>query len=436
MYPATCCSLAARHVSMRRAEELNTEEEVVVALRQRFQTCNDQSRALPAPALRSRSQQELFASTVAHLKEVMMVAVRLAPTSNRVAAELAVVSNHMDQHIRQNGTWCERMGRPRSIPGESFTEYLLRTNAHRMFTGHADAAGRQESDEPGMLPPSLIGSCPPSTSMDAVQRLQEALQPSLQESGVIQAEEAAHVRRWDAFMQAELAARQEAEQCSADRAAYTVRANARAQQARESQLRAEQGAQQAQQDLQQIMEQLQAARMAAPPDRWTLLASGIETEEDLKRFFARRQPNIGVRTLRVEAAVRVINDRALSSFVSTSTFDINPMRAHPCKADTLLFHGTSEAVVANIQATGRPCMGFAAQGMLGRGIYGAPDPRKSLQYCRNSKHGNFMFVCRFNMSCAKHAGPSTPHRNSQFDEFCVYDDNQLVVLWMLKLASL
>ena len=93
LYPATCCSLAARHVSMRRAEELNTEEEVVVALRQRFQTCNDQSRALPAPALRSRSQQELFASTVAHLKEVMMVAVRLAPTSNRVAAELAVVSN-------------------------------------------------------------------------------------------------------------------------------------------------------------------------------------------------------------------------------------------------------------------------------------------------------------------------------------------------------
>ena len=78
-------------------------------------------------------------------------------------------------------------------------------------------------------------------------------------------------------------------------------------------------------------------------------------------------------------------------------------------------------------------MGFAAQGMLGRGIYGAPDPRKSLQYCRNSKHGNFMFVCRFNMSCAKHAGPSTPHRNSQFDEFCVYDDNHLVVLWMLKL---
>ena len=82
-------------------------------------------------------------------------------------------------------------------------------------------------------------------------------------------------------MQAELAARQEAKQGSADRAAFTVRANARAQQARESQLRAEQEAQQAQKKHQQIMEQLQAARMAAPPDRWTLLASGIETEEDL-----------------------------------------------------------------------------------------------------------------------------------------------------------
>ena len=72
--------------------------------------------------------------------------------------------------------------------------------------------------------------------------------------------------------------------------------------------------------------------------------------------------------------------------------------------------------------------------MLGNGIYGAPDPRKSLQYCTNPQHGTFMFVCRFNLIAAKRAGPGTQHRNSVYDEFCVFDDRHVVVLWMLKLA--
>ena len=72
--------------------------------------------------------------------------------------------------------------------------------------------------------------------------------------------------------------------------------------------------------------------------------------------------------------------------------------------------------------------------MLGRGLYGAPDPRKSLQYCKNSENGKFMFVCRFNLREAKHAGPTTQHRNSIFDEFCIFDERHVVVLWMIKLA--
>ena len=43
--------------------------------------------------------------------------------------------------------------------------------------------------------------------------------------------------------------------------------------------------------------------------------------------------------------------------------------------------------------------------MLGKGLYGAPDPRKSLQFCRSQD--KFMFICRFNLSGAQHAGPST-----------------------------
>ena len=70
--------------------------------------------------------------------------------------------------------------------------------------------------------------------------------------------------------------------------------------------------------------------------------------------------------------------------------------------------------------------------MLGKGIYGAPDPRKSVNYSTLNKYGRFMFVCRFNLNEAQHAGPKTKHRNRVFDEFCVYDDNHVVVLWMIK----
>jgi hypothetical protein len=88
-------------------------------------------------------------------------------------------------------------------------------------------------------------------------------------------------------------------------------------------------------------------------------------------------------------------------------------------------------VAANIQATGLQVR-FASEGMLGKGLYGAPDPRKSYSYIRGQF--KFMLVCRFNLSSAKHAGPETHHRNSIFHEYCVYDDRNVVVLWLLKLS--
>ena len=78
-------------------------------------------------------------------------------------------------------------------------------------------------------------------------------------------------------------------------------------------------------------------------------------------------------------------------------------------------------------------MSFAANGMLGVGLYGAPDPRKSVRYCGDSPNGDFMFICRFNLSEAKHAGPDTDHRNTVFDEFCVKKEEHVVVLWVIKL---
>ena len=45
-----------------------------------------------------------------------------------------------------------------------------------------------------------------------------------------------------------------------------------------------------------------------------------------------------------------------------------------------------------------------------------------------------MFICRFNLSDARHAGPGTQHRNTHYEEFCIYDERHVAVLWMLKLA--
>ena len=42
--------------------------------------------------------------------------------------------------------------------------------------------------------------------------------------------------------------------------------------------------------------------------------------------------------------------------------------------DTLLFHGCSQEAATNVMATGL-LLSFAAQGMLGKGLYGAPDPQ-------------------------------------------------------------
>ena len=80
-------------------------------------------------------------------------------------------------------------------------------------------------------------------------------------------------------------------------------------------------------------------------------------------------------------------------------------------------------------------MGSLRSRASGRGNPPAPDPRKSLQYCKDSSHGKFMFVCRYNLSHAKRAGPDTSHRNTVFDEFCVFDERHVVVLWMVKLVS-
>ena len=175
-----------------------------------------------------------------------------------------------------------------------------------------------------------------------------------------------------------------------------------------------------------------SAQATALGGLWPQLARGIETEAELQSFFNKRQENTkGGKLLHIASAVKVINNASLHAFVANRNLHKDPLKAHRT-GDAYIFHGCPQEIAINIQADGLK-IGYAANGMLGRGLYGAPDPRKSQQFCKNSPHGKFMFVCRFNLKQAQHAGPSTNHRNTIFDEFCVYDEKHVVVLWMLKL---
>ena len=200
---------------------------------------------------------------------------------------------------------------------------------------------------------------------------------------------------------------------------------------------------------------------ASHTSKWSQLFEGCSTEEEVRQLFVRRQPHLaGHQPLQIDKIVKVENAESLAAYTKADAFDQDPMNvlrrattsaqqsglfsaynlsrlfgAHTgggWPTDTLLFHGCPEVAATNIQAEGLK-MNFAKSGMLGQGLYGAPDPRKSVKYCKNSQNGNFLFLCRFNLSHAKHAGPQTAHRNTVFDEFRVSNERHVVVLWMIKL---
>jgi len=174
---------------------------------------------------------------------------------------------------------------------------------------------------------------------------------------------------------------------------------------------------------------------ARRPSLWETLAGPLLTESHVKKFFQERQASAGAvgPNLRLGKVVKIENERALKAFVTAGGVQADPLDAHRQGVDAFLFHGCPQVAAPNIEAEGLR-LSFAAHGMLGRGLYGAPDPRKSKGYAHDNQNGTFMFICRFNLSTAKHAGPQTKHRNDVFDEFCIFDDKQVVVLWMLKLA--
>jgi len=167
-----------------------------------------------------------------------------------------------------------------------------------------------------------------------------------------------------------------------------------------------------------------------PPQQeslWERYAKGITSEQDLRRLFQRRQstPASTDPKLEIETATKVQNDQMLQRFESAR---LTPL--YRDGFDDFLFHGSSQLSIANIIAQGLSTSRDAAHGrMLGVGIYGAPDPRKSNQYCRDNRDGRFMFLCRFNLSRAQH------RQNRIYDEYCVPDERHVVVLWHIKLKG-
>jgi hypothetical protein len=188
-------------------------------------------------------------------------------------------------------------------------------------------------------------------------------------------------------------------------------------------------------ELQRQMAELRTAGTSI----WADLAGALDTDEQVVRFFQRRQRQAhrGEPRLRIFSIVRVENRARLQAFHRGHDVHLRPADAHRQGTDTWLFHGCSREAASNIQAEGL-LLRFARQdGMLGQGLYGAPNPRKSWHDCLLGPAGvgdlALLFVCRFSLAApVRHAGPRTPHRNSLYDEYCVYAEDRVVVLWMLK----
>ena len=107
------------------------------------------------------------------------------------------------------------------------------------------------------------------------------------------------------------------------------------------------------------------AQAQAAGGLWPRLAYGVETEAELQKFFSRRQVGTaGGKTLHIASAVKVVNNAALTAFASAHAgFHMNPLKAHKAGGDTLLFHGCPQESATNIQA-GAPSSPLASVGSL------------------------------------------------------------------------
>jgi len=143
----------------------------------------------------------------------------------------------------------------------------------------------------------------------------------------------------------------------------------------------------------------------------------VSTQQAVIAWFNQSQKASGDK-LKCVSAVKLVNESRLQAFVGGAN-------------DRLLFHGCAQESATNIQHTGllMQFAGSAHGSNLGHGLYGAPDPRKSIGYC-SGKHGKFMFLGIFNLDGAKSA-----NTGRKMEEWCVSKAEHAVLLWMLKVEG-
>lgn len=343
------------------------------------------------------------------------------PPQSRLSASQGLVASFFDP------AEAEQAARRATELAQQQRDELQRREA--AFKGEADRMARQlEADSSRRL----------RDSEEATARARRELQ--IRERAVEQ--EAARTRmeiaqREEAARQEQVALQEQLRQLRLEREDMDANKRRTAQErdrlaAREQQLRDEQTRARAMQEeaaAQRARAEEAQRRAMTTHSLWTTLVGGVDTDRAVTKFFNRRQ---GGRQLRILEVVKVENRRKLESFSSAGDCDLNIQTARQNRrSDTLLFHGCSPEAAPNIQSTGLLVPGtggvsVAHGSMMGNGIYGAPDPRKSMQYVGNGRN-KFLFICRFNLSRHRYT------QNKTFDEFCVFDQRHVVVLWMLKI---
>ena len=167
---------------------------------------------------------------------------------------------------------------------------------------------------------------------------------------------------------------------------------------------------------------------------WSKYAAGCYCENSVKQFFMDRQNDqpATVPKIRVETATMVINEKTINAFDTSGHLDMDAFQAFNAKTDTFLFHGCNAYSAVSIQSSGL-LLSYATNGNLNVGLYGAIDPRKSLTYCGGGANNNYMFLCRYRFDNTTRKG-KFGSQEPTYDEFAVYNEKHVVVLWMLKIA--
>lgn len=155
-----------------------------------------------------------------------------------------------------------------------------------------------------------------------------------------------------------------------------------------------------------------------PKIAWVDVVRNSEEFQTIERQFVSRQTR-GTH-MKIEWLKRIIKEDGDKVFMESLKKNVNEDNIK------ILYHGTSQQAVESItlRTTGTGFKLTDHDGMLGRGVYFAPDPGKSKNYCDSAK---MMLRCLVLLdSTARYA------QNTTYDEYCVSHQNMAYQLISLN----